>query len=61
LVGLQDFVGADDVSEKKILLAKQADWATNVNEPRSAAEMYINAGEYLKAIEICGDHGWSDM
>ena len=57
----QDFVGADDVSEKKMLLAKQADWASNVNEPKAAAEMYINAGEFLKAIEIMGEHGWGDM
>jgi len=44
-----------------MLLSKQADWATNVNEPKAAAEMYINAGEYLKAIEIIGENGWSDM
>ena len=23
--------------------------------------MYISAGEWVKAIEIIGDHGWSDM
>ena len=58
---MQEFVGADDLSERKMLLAKQADWATNVNEPKKAAEMYMNAGEYVKAIEIIGENGWTDM
>ena len=44
-----------------MLITKQADWARNINEPRAAAEMYISAGEYVKAIEIIGDHGWADM
>jgi intraflagellar transport protein 122 len=57
----KEFVGADDVVEKRMLISKQADWASNLNEPRSAAEMYISVGEYVKAIEIIGDHGWADM
>lgn len=44
-----------------MLMTKQADWASNLNEPKSAAEMYITAGEYAKAIEIIGEHGWADM
>ena len=50
-----------DSNDKKILISKQADWARNINEPKAAAEMYISAGEWLKAIEIIGDHGWADM
>ena len=42
-------------------MSKQADWASNLNEPKTAAEMYINAGEYIKAIEIIGENGWADM
>lgn len=57
----KEFVGAEDVKEKQILMSKQADWASNLNEPKSAAEMYINAGEFGKAIEIMGEHGWADM
>ncbi|KAI0240368.1 intraflagellar transport 122 [Lamellibrachia satsuma] len=57
----KEFVGAGDPTDKKNLIKKQADWARNINEPRSAAEMYISAGEYLKAIEIIGDHGWAEM
>ena len=58
---IQEFVGAGDPSDKTNLIKKQADWARNINEPRAAAEMYISAGEYLKAIEIIGDHGWAEM
>ena len=42
-------------------MAKQATWAKNTNEPREAAKMYLAAGENLKALEIIGNHGWTDM
>ncbi|BFZ08413.1 hypothetical protein BsWGS_11452 [Bradybaena similaris] len=57
----KEFLGAGDALDKKLLITKQADWAKNSNEPRAAAEMYISAGEYMKAIDIIGDHGWPDM
>ena len=31
-------------------IKKKADWAAKINEPRAAAEMYLSAGETLKAI-----------
>lgn len=58
---IQEFIGSGDPQDKKLLITKQADWAKNINEPRAAAEMYLSAGEHLKAIEIIGDHGWADM
>eukprot|EP00057_Strongylocentrotus_purpuratus_P025672 XP_011680146.1 PREDICTED: intraflagellar transport protein 122 homolog [Strongylocentrotus purpuratus] len=57
----KEFIGSGDPQDKKLLITKQADWAKNINEPRAAAEMYLSAGEHLKAIEIIGDHGWADM
>ena len=60
-VGLQEFIGSGDPLDKKMLITKQADWAKSSNEPKAAAEMYISAGEYVKAIEIIGDHGWAEM
>ena len=57
----QEYLGSDDPSDKKMFMTKQADWASNLNEPKSAAEMYITAGEFVKAIEIIGEHGWADM
>ena len=59
---VQEFMDqSGDSNDKKVLISKQADWARNINEPKAAAEMYISAGEWLKAIEIIGDHGWADM
>ncbi|XP_072576357.1 intraflagellar transport protein 122 homolog isoform X3 [Vulpes vulpes] len=57
----KDFLGSGDPKETKMLITKQADWARNINEPKAAVEMYISAGEHVKAIEITGDHGWVDM
>lgn len=58
---VQEFIGTGDPMDKKMLITKQADWAKSSNEPKAAAEMYISAGEYVKAIEIIGDHGWAEM
>ncbi|XP_069340501.1 intraflagellar transport protein 122 homolog isoform X6 [Eulemur rufifrons] len=57
----KDFLGSGDPKETKMLITKQADWARNINEPKAAVEMYISAGEHVKAIEISGSHGWVDM
>lgn len=52
---------AADSTERKMLIKKKADWAAKINEPRAAAEMYLSAGEQVKAIHIIGEHGWIDM
>lgn len=57
----QEYIGSGDPLDKKMLITKQADWAKSSNEPKAAAEMYISAGEFCKAIDIIGDHGWGDM
>ncbi|XP_054629542.1 intraflagellar transport protein 122 homolog isoform X3 [Dunckerocampus dactyliophorus] len=57
----KDYVGAADPKTSRILMAKQADWAKCSKEPQAAAEMYISAGENLKAIDVLGEHGWGDM
>ncbi|XP_046555893.1 intraflagellar transport protein 122 homolog [Haliotis rubra] len=57
----KEYIGSGDPHDKKLLITKQADWAKSSNEPKAAAEMYISAGENLKAIEIIGEHGWADM
>ncbi|XP_061625468.1 intraflagellar transport protein 122 homolog isoform X4 [Phyllopteryx taeniolatus] len=57
----KDYVGAADPMTSRILMAKQADWAKCSKEPQAAAEMYISAGENLKAIDVLGEHGWADM
>ncbi|NXV77562.1 IF122 protein, partial [Atlantisia rogersi] len=57
----KDFLGSGDPKDTKMLIKKQADWAKNINEPKAAVEMYLSAGEHLKAIEISADHGWVDV
>ncbi|CAG0915966.1 unnamed protein product [Notodromas monacha] len=57
----QEFVGSSDGIDRKQLIKKKAEWAQNVNEPRAAAEMFLSAGETLKAIKIMGENGWVDM
>ncbi|XP_062855232.1 intraflagellar transport protein 122 homolog isoform X3 [Trichomycterus rosablanca] len=57
----KDFLASADPKDTKLLMKKQADWAENSKEPRAAADMYLNAGENMKAIEIIGKHGWVDM
>ncbi|XP_023561689.1 intraflagellar transport protein 122 homolog isoform X4 [Octodon degus] len=56
----KDFLGSGDPKETKMLITKQADWARNMNEPKAAVEMYLSAGEHIKAIKICGDLGCVD-
>jgi intraflagellar transport protein 122 len=47
--------------ESTTLTRKKADWAKSINEPRAAAEMYLSAGETIKAIDIVAENGWIDM
>ncbi|RMB99073.1 hypothetical protein DUI87_24619 [Hirundo rustica rustica] len=57
----KEFLGSGDPKDTKMLIKKQADWAKDINEPKAAVQMYLSAGEHMKAIEISGDHGWVDM
>ncbi|XP_014680361.1 PREDICTED: intraflagellar transport protein 122 homolog, partial [Priapulus caudatus] len=57
----KDFIPSGDVQDKRALMAKQAEWARSSNEPRAAAEMYMSAGDYVRAVDIIGEHGWAEM
>ncbi|OON21120.1 WD domain, G-beta repeat protein, partial [Opisthorchis viverrini] len=50
-----------DYEEQKQLMTKHADWARSTNEHHIAAKMYMDAGEFAKAIELAGEHGWTDV
>ena len=47
--------------DKAQLMRMKAEWASKINEPRVAAEMYLVAGEKVKAIQIVGENKWTDM
>lgn len=57
----QEYLGGGDSADKSLLMRRKAEWAAKINEPRAAAEMYLVAGEKLKAIEIMGENSWTDM
>ncbi|XP_046387710.1 intraflagellar transport protein 122 homolog [Ischnura elegans] len=57
----QEFLGTEDVMDRKTLIRKKADWACNINEPRAAAEMYLSAGDVTRAIEVMAQNGWVEM
>jgi intraflagellar transport protein 122 len=56
----QEYMSSDS-QNKMQLTKKRADWIHNSNEPKAAVEMYLAAGDTIKAIEIIGQHGWIDM
>ena len=51
---------AGDVDQQK-LLNKQAEWAITMNEQRRAAELYLAANDYQKAIDLAGKNKWADL
>ncbi|KAK7605351.1 hypothetical protein V9T40_007209 [Parthenolecanium corni] len=57
----QDFVKSESSNDKKSLIRKKAEWAKNINDPKAAAEMYLSAGEVVKAVDIAIENRWLDM
>nr|CAH0101988.1 unnamed protein product [Daphnia galeata] len=57
----QEYLSGDSTVERMTILKKRADWAQDIHDPRAAAEMYLNAGEILKAVEIIAANGWTSM
>ncbi|KAL1456373.1 hypothetical protein WDU94_001105, partial [Cyamophila willieti] len=57
----QEYLGAETKNvDQKLLLKKKAEWAENINEPKTAAEMYMSAGAIDKVIEIYTQQGWHE-
>ena len=56
-----EYLTSADSADRKALIKKKAEWAAKINEPRAAAEMFLSAGETIRAIDIMGTHGWVDM
>ena len=51
----QEFMGDSTEKEKKELISKQAEWAKVTNDALTAATMFWEAGQRLKALEIYGE------
>ena len=56
-----EYLSSGDSADRKVLIKKKAEWAAKINEPRAAAEMFLSAGETIRAIDIMGENGWVDM
>lgn len=52
------FAASSDAIDSKTLVKRQAEWAEEVGDWKAAAEMYVQAGDYLKAIRINGERQW---
>uniref|UniRef100_A0A8D8X4M2 Intraflagellar transport protein 122 homolog n=1 Tax=Cacopsylla melanoneura TaxID=428564 RepID=A0A8D8X4M2_9HEMI len=57
----QEYLGAESKNvDQKLLLKKKAEWAENINDPKTAAEMYLTAGAFDKVIGIYSQQGWDE-
>eukprot|EP00794_Sanderia_malayensis_P006236 gene6236-6953_t len=56
----KEFIGSGDQRHVKQLIRKQAEWCKSTNDPRAAADMFIAAGEFIKAAEILGENNWTE-
>ena len=60
LMAFQEYMVAGDIDQQK-LLNKQAEWAMTMNEQRRAAELYIAANDFPRAIDLAGKNKWADL
>ena len=56
----KEYLGTGD-NDKNGILLKQAEWAIRNGDSKTAAELYISARQYNKAIEIAGKNNWAEM
>ncbi|XP_027848854.1 intraflagellar transport protein 122 homolog [Aphis gossypii] len=57
----QEFIGSNTSGENKELLIKRAEWAMSIDEHKVAAELYISAEEFDRAIDIMVHNCWTHM
>lgn len=60
----KQFMNEPDKMEQKSVVVrelkvKEADWARTKNDPSKACDMYLSAGEYMKAVTLMADNSWT--
>ena len=53
--------GGGNETDKSSILLKQAEWAIRNGDSKTAAELYMSAKQYNKAIDLAGKNNWSEM
>jgi intraflagellar transport protein 122 len=56
----KEYLSGGDMDKNGIVL-KQAEWAMRNGDAKTAAELYISARQFNKAIDICGKNNWAEM
>ncbi|CAF1166921.1 unnamed protein product [Rotaria sordida] len=56
----KEYMVAGDMDQQR-LLNKQAEWAITMNEQRRAAELFVAANDFQKAIDLAGKNKWADL
>ncbi|XP_050537912.1 intraflagellar transport protein 122 homolog [Daktulosphaira vitifoliae] len=57
----QEFISINSSKESFDLTIKRAEWAMSIEEYKVAAELYISAEEYVRAIDIMVQNCWTEM
>lgn len=57
----KEYISGQNESDKNSILLKQAEWATRNGDLKTAAELYLSARQFGKAIDIAGKSNWADM
>lgn len=56
----KEYISGANMDKNSIML-KQAEWSLQSGDAKTAAELYMNARQFGKAIELAGKNKWSDM
>lgn len=56
----KDYISGANMDKNSIML-KQAEWSLQSGDAKTAAELYMNARQFGKAIDLAGKNNWADM
>lgn len=56
----KEYISGANMDKNSIML-KQAEWSLQSGDIKTAAELYMNARQFGKAIDLAGKNNWADM
>jgi intraflagellar transport protein 122 len=57
----KEYISGQSDTDKTSIMLKQAEWAIRNGDTKTAAELYMSAKQYGKAIDLAGKANWADM